>query len=83
MKCPKCNGTGIDYSREFIDTCDACEGCGHINPLTNEEYYFGGSTEKKARFLINLVYRGLPHELYQAIGRDKNEVIEWLKKVHE
>lgn len=51
-------------------------------PLTNEEWLRSLSTEEKAEFIIHIVEFGLPHELYEAIGYDKKEVIKWLREKH-
>lgn len=94
MKCPKCNGSGIDYDNEFIEVCENCDGIGIVNPLTNEEWFCSLSTEKKAEFLIESIKKC--KHCVSGIGDDevpecpfgecgchfKDEVVKWLKEKH-
>ena len=50
---------------------------------TNEEWLRSCSTEELAKFIVYIVEFGMPHELYEAIGHDKDKVIEWLKEEHD
>lgn len=72
MKCPKCNGTGIDDDRLI---CYECDGTGEYEPfdadieldklypteLTNEEWLQSLNTEQLAEFL-NAIIRVAPYD---------------------
>ena len=55
MKCSACKGTGKS-KYGYNQPCYHCEGTGIIEPLTNEEWFYGLSTEEKAKFLFGIAY---------------------------
>ena len=87
MKCTKCGGTGFVPTNVFgvngAIKCDFCDGTGvfitnAVEPMTNEEWFCGLSTEDKAKVLRRRTYG----------NSDDNETVEqgwvnWLKAKHE
>lgn len=87
MKCKGCNGTGeAEYTNGIFSwksTCHDCQGKGYIEPLTNEEWFCGLSTEEKARFLDKICYSawGDRNSRFKDMA-DYTDWLEWLKEVH-
>ena len=79
MKCPKCNGTGIDDDRL---TCYKCGGIGEIE-MTNEEYLRTANVNDMARCIATKLLELARHEygIYDVV--DYATVFEWLKQPHK
>lgn len=83
MKCPKCDGSGIDM---FESECRFCGGMGVVEPLTNEEYLRSCNTEQLAKLIalicgsnILLVWR----IIYHCADSNVDAVKMWLKQPHQ
>ena len=50
MKCKYCDGTGKS-KYGYNQPCTHCDGKGFVEPLTNEAWFCGLSTEEKAKWL--------------------------------
>lgn len=89
MKCDLCNGTG-KLLKNWYDTtglmtnfkgdvCFMCDGKGTIGePMTNEEWFCGLSTEEKAQWLENkMTWAAQEQGTFTAKGWEM-----WLKQPH-
>ena len=84
--CPACGGTGKvvhpmmsmngdEYTGEWEQhECEACNGTGVVEPLTNEEWFNGLATEEKAKRIINIAVNS---------DCDYRTIVEWLKQPHK
>ena len=97
MKCQFCNGLGYvfenDFNGQFDMICPKCKGKKEVDEngkpiLTNEEWFCGLSTDKKADFLNSIIcacYKcgdgGLIDEKCP-FGECECNVAEWLKQAH-
>ena len=84
--CPTCGGTGKvvhpmmsmngdEYTGEWEQhECEACNGTGVVEPLTNEEWFNGLATEEKAKRIINIAVNS---------DCDYRTIVEWLKQPHQ
>lgn len=77
MKCPKCNGTGIDDDRLI---CYKCEGTGEVEQ-TNEEWLNGLPIEQRADEIIGIVANIIGLCRYYN-DEDVKKLIKWLEKEH-
>ena len=85
--CPKCKGKAECYKevfndgkrrREILVECDMCHGSGKV-PMTNEEWFNGLSTKKKAEWLENkMMFAAKEQGTFTAKGWEM-----WLKAPHE
>ena len=61
MKCPLCKGRKVEQilTDGMVDivNCKCCSGTGVVEPLTNEEWFCGLSTEEKAIFITMFALR--------------------------
>ena len=96
--CPTCGGTGKvahpmmsingdEYTGEWEQhECEACNGTGVVEPLTNEEWFCSLSTEEKAKWLSKqsqFIYNCGQKELIPKIMYEE-DFVQWLKeKYHE
>ena len=93
MKCPICNGSGVDNRCDRL-SCYECGGSGEI--LTNEEWIKSCNTEQLAEFLLNAIQDckscatgiGLaekPDDMPCPFGGcwDVKDVLAWLKQPHK
>ena len=55
-ECTKCNGTGRSI---FESECEACDGSGVVEPMTNEEWLRSCSTEELAELLFHIFGQGV------------------------
>ena len=67
MKCPICDGTGEVENYHKIDFDEPTE------PMTNEEWFCGLTTEEKAKRIINIAVNS---------DCDYRTIVEWLKQPH-
>ena len=104
--CPACGGTGKvvhpmmsmngdEYTGEWEQhECEACNGTGVVEPLTNEEWLKQCTTEQLAEFLADKCNEVVETVLSDAscdIGDIDNDdywyrqadFVEWLKEIHE
>lgn len=82
MKCKHCDGDGVivdvEYGHAGKYGCKYCDGKGVVEPLTNEEWFCGLSTEEKAKVLRRKTYgNGEENE------REEQGWVRWLKAKHE
>ena len=94
MKCPKCNGTGIDDDRLI---CYECGGTGEYEPFdtdveldklypteqTNEEWLRSATFEEMAGTLYEWYSQG---HIEGKVGKQLSSVtrvVEWLKQPHK
>lgn len=88
MKCPKCKGCGMMDVDDGIFTihgydCDYCLGTGYIEPMTNEEWFCGLSTEDKAEVLYKFYCDGRNDELQRYVSINEKSFVDWLKQPHK
>ena len=89
MKCPICNGSGIDNRCDRL-SCYECGGSGEIEQ-TNEEWIRQCTTEELANVLAIQKCDGCNDEPYDeeyavckyCMETKKRWVLEWLKEVHQ
>jgi len=97
MKCPICNGTGIEkiYDKRtnaYLNIpCATCHETGHINETgninqTNEEWFCFLSTEEKVKALLDLRER-IRQKMRAELGSENkfhkgDYYREWLKEKH-
>ena len=93
--CPTCGGTGKvvhpmmsmngdEYTGEWEQhECEACNGTGVVEPLTNEAWFCSLSTEEKARFLEMICYSawGDKNSRFKDMA-DYTDWMDWLKEKH-
>lgn len=83
MKCPICDGTGIEkiYDKRtnayLHIPCATCHGTGHINQ-TNEEWFCQLPTEEKAKVIVDL---GRKQRFPKDVEVEFCE--QWLKEEHK
>ena len=87
-KCPICGGTGKvvhpmmsmngdEYTGEWEQhECEACNGTGVVEPLTNEEYMQTCSSDELANTIFRLIVHGT------VIRPDREYIKRWLKEKH-
>ena len=80
MKCHNCDGNGrfeVEDNGVVMQgvywRCPNCGGKGIVEPLTNEEWFCGLSTEEKAKRIINIAVNS---------DCDYRTIVEWLKQPH-
>ena len=79
--CNECGGSGRIADR--FNAVDLLEVMGKVKqPLTNEEWFCGLSTEEKAEWIFNDRVEQSDW-WYEQQGHTKAEVIEWLKQPHK
>lgn len=84
MKCPNCDGTGLDLNKipDAVVNCGACNGTGEIEQ-TNEEWFCGLSTEEKAKFFDRVCYSAWGDiNIRFCDMTDYTDWEAWLKEVH-
>ena len=93
MKCKFCDGSGKvvhpmmsmngdEYTGEWEQhECEACNGTGVVEPLTNKEWFCSLSTEEKAKVLYDFYYNGQKDKLIYA-SINVNSFKEWLRHPH-
>lgn len=93
MKCPKCNGTGIDDDRLI---CYECGGTGEYEPFdtdveldklypteqTNEEWLRSATFEELAGAIYEWHTKGYARGRLEVDLNPITEVVEWLKQPH-
>ena len=83
MKCKYCNGTGEHINdANRMTTCEFCGGKGVIEPLTNEEWFCGLSTEEKAKFLRKIYCDGRDDYVGEWYEQEEEDFLQWLKEKH-
>ena len=92
MKCPICDGEGYVYehityqgqiepSEITREICYKCNGTGNVDePMTNEEWFCGLSTKKKAKWFTENA--SFINAINQSNDPNK-EWNKWLKEVHK
>jgi hypothetical protein len=88
-KCPKCNGTGFVPTNVFgvngAIKCDFCDGTGvfitnAVEPITNEEWFCGLSTDEKTDKLTDFSFWLVPNYPTEDKREQIRKKIElWLK----
>ena len=101
--CPACGGTGKvvhpmmsmngdEYTGEWEQhECEACNGTGVVEPLTNEEWRRTCSTEEFAKWLSDTLYACMRCGMNCHVGYcpfdkciiDKEDALGWLKEIHQ
>ena len=94
IKCPKCGGTGFVPTNVFgvngAIKCDFCDGTGvfitnAVEPMTNEEWFCGLSTEDKAKWIAYQIYYATKCDVHNE-NRKNWSVTDWemwLKEKHD
>ena len=83
MKCKYCNGTGEHINdANRMTTCEFCGGTGVVEPLTNEEWFCGLSTEEKAKFLRKIYCDGRDDYVGEWYEQEEEDFLQWLKENH-
>ena len=90
MICPVCFGRKYDFKKDgnsgYFVECKKCHGTGIVEPLTNEEWFCGLSTEEKVTALLNLrehIRQKMRAELGSENKFHKGDYYrEWLKEKH-
>lgn len=79
MKCPKCNGSGVDDDRLI---CYRCGGSGVIE-MTNEEWLRSCPPQELIRFLMNVAYGGQIRNVQKrTFDEEAEKWSKWLKEKH-
>ena len=93
--CPTCGGTGKvvhpmmsmngdEYTGEWEQhECEACNGTGVVEPLTNEEWFVSLPTEEKAKFLRQIYRDGRDDYVGEWYEQTEADFVEWLKQPHQ
>jgi len=78
MKCSTCRGTGKS-KYGYNQPCTHCDGTGIIEPLTNEEWFCGLSTEGKAKAIVCLAVNAFHKQKKET---DVDKIKQWLQEEH-
>ena len=81
MKCPICNGSGIDNHCDRL-SCYECGGSGEVEQ-TNEEWLKQCTTEELAKVLFDFYLSGYIAKEPPLIDEGVKQAELWLKEVHK
>ena len=65
-----------------MTTCEFCGGTGVVEPLTNEEWFCGLSTEEKAKCLRKIYCDGRDDYVGEWYEQEEEDFLQWLKENH-